>query len=390
MFFCFLVLLLKATYLLFPNHYLWFGNGNAQITVMRSISNVCVDLVVRKMSNSENHTMKLGDQIDQLRSEQTQFISISNKEWYSLFRDEIRNSIAIEGVFANRNDLQDVLERNKKTNKAKAAAILGYFESASSMYEYANNQFREDEFLLRLADIKQIHTLLMRYEKQMGTYSGDIGDFRRENVEVAQATFQPIDVYFVRDAMKLLIRWFNTRLRETKTDPLWLSAICHIWFETIHPFRDGNGRAGRILLSYLLIGTGYVNVAIKGVAKKDRDVYYSALERCDDCFEALHQSMMQGHKLRVHDVDKATRKQDVEPFVTILQNSLKDAVTRLQKQHAPSNPNTLLPLRELARQFDYSQDYLRNLINRGQLKGQKQGKLWYVRISDMYHYMKQR
>jgi len=99
---------------------------------------------------------------------------------------------------------------------------------------------------------------------------------------------------------------------------------------------------------------------------------------------------MQGHKLRVHDVDKATRKQDVEPFVTILQNSLKDAVTRLQKQHAPSNPNTLLPLRELARQFDYSQDYLRNLINRGQLKGQKQGKLWYVRISDMYHYMKQR
>ncbi len=36
------------------------------------------------------------------------------------------------------------------------------------------------------------------------------------------------------------------------------------------PFRDGNGRTGRILMSYILIGCELINVAIKGISKKDR------------------------------------------------------------------------------------------------------------------------
>jgi len=63
----------------------------------------------------------------QLRKENVQFIAVANSEWYSLFRDEIRNSIAIEGIFTNRNELLDVLERNKRTSDEKTAAILGYF-----------------------------------------------------------------------------------------------------------------------------------------------------------------------------------------------------------------------------------------------------------------------
>ena len=67
----------------------------------------------------------LRKEIQDLRSHNINFIAVSNSEWYSLFRDEIRNSIAIEGVFANRKDLLDVLEKNKRTDKQKAAAILG-------------------------------------------------------------------------------------------------------------------------------------------------------------------------------------------------------------------------------------------------------------------------
>ena len=47
----------------------------------------------------------------------------------------------------------------------------------------------------------------------------------------------------------------------------------------------------------------------------------------------------------------------------------------------------VLPLRDLARVYDYSQDYLRNLINRGQLKGHKKGKLWFVRVHDLAAYV---
>ena len=93
------------------------------------------------MAKGNRNSKKLRQQFDEARERLPDFITVSNKEWYSLFRDEIRNSIAIEGVFANRNDLLDVLERNKRSNKEKTAAILGYFEAASSMYEYAYNQF---------------------------------------------------------------------------------------------------------------------------------------------------------------------------------------------------------------------------------------------------------
>jgi len=45
-------------------------------------------------------------------------------------------------------------------------------------------------------------------------------------------------------------------------------------------------------------------------------------------------------------------------------------------------------LQELAVAYNYSQNYLRNLINRGNLKATKRGKLWYVRVRDMLKYIK--
>ena len=44
-------------------------------------------------------------ELKNLRKIRRHLIQVSNTEWYSLFKDEIRNSIAIEGVFANRQDL---------------------------------------------------------------------------------------------------------------------------------------------------------------------------------------------------------------------------------------------------------------------------------------------
>lgn len=327
-------------------------------------------------------------EIDKLRKAKKDFINVSNTEWYSLFKDEIRNSIAIEGVFANRNDLLDVLDKNKRTDREKTASILGYFESASSMYEYAHNQYKEKEFTLRLSDVKQIHTLLMRYEKNMGIYLGDLGEYRKGNVAVAQATFKSIDVYHVRTAISLLVKWVNSKLGEEEFDPITLSAISHVWFETIHPFRDGNGRVGRILLSYLLIGQGLVNVAIKGVAKTDREKYYNALEVCDDCFERMHSDIEKKKKITANDVDKYIKDVDFSLLEKILTKRLGDSVKRLTVISKDNlKGDAVLSLHELAEAYNYSQNYLRNLINRKRLKAHKQGKLWYVKVRDLQKYM---
>jgi len=331
---------------------------------------------------------KIKKDINILRKADKDFIAVSNKEWYSLFKDEIRNSIAIEGVFANRKELLDVLEKNKRADSEKTAAILGYFEAASNMYEYAHNQYKENEFVLRISDIKQIHTILMKYEKEVGTYNGDLGEFRRGDIEVAQATFKPIDAFYVREAMKSFVKWVNMKLDDKAADYSTLSAASHVWFETIHPFRDGNGRVGRILLSYILIGSGFVNIAIKGISKDDREKYYNALERYDECFEKIHKFIEKGEKLSTKDIEGYLQGVDFLKFKDMIINRLEEAVKRLKHSRDVSfKQDAVISLRDLAWAFNYSQDYLRNLINRGNLKAHKRGKLWHVRVRDMQKYL---
>jgi len=333
-------------------------------------------------------TTDIKKEITELRKKRGRLVQVSNAEWYSLFKDEIRNSIAIEGVFANRTDLIEVLEENKRTDKQKAAAILGYFEAASAVYEYAANQHREGEFSLRMSDIRQIHTLLMRYEREMGVYKGEVGEFRNKRVDVTMSTFTPINEFYVREAMELLVKWVNHHLERKTYTPVRLAAMAHVWFESIHPFRDGNGRSGRILLSYLLIGCGYINIAIKGVSKKDRNQYYESLEKADDDFESLHRLIEDGDKFKVTDVDKRIHKKNFDEFTAIVVQSLEDSVLRLKEidiEHV--DKEALLPLSDLSHLYNYRPDYLRNLINRGKLKGKKKGKTWYVRVKDLAEYI---
>ncbi len=331
---------------------------------------------------------KLLTEFKKLRKKKEQFISVMNSEWYSLFKDEIRNSIVIEGVFANRNELLDVLEKNKRTGDEKTAAILGYFESAGTSYEYANNLYKNNEFRIRLADIKQIHTLLMRYEQQAGTFNGVLGDFRNEDVAVTQSSFTPLKADFLNRTMTNYVKWMNQKIEGGKEDPLKLFAASHILFETIHPFRDGNGRVGRILLSFLMIGLGYANITIKGTAKAHREKYYYALETGDDVFEKMLRKIEKGQSISPQQINDFMNKSNFEFMETMIKEGLKNSLLRLKsKEMIKYDSAALLPLRDAAKYFDYSQDYLRNLINKGNLSAQKKGKLWYVQVRDLRDYI---
>lgn len=188
--------------------------------------------------------------------------------------------------------------------------------------------------------------------------------------------------------MELFVKWLNVKLNSKDIDPIRLAAVSHIFFETIHPFRDGNGRSGRIFLSFVLIGLGYTNIAIKGTQKLDRDKYYEAMEEGDDEFEKMLRLIEQGQKLSIKDVDEFAKNSNVELLQSIIQDRLIHSLGRLkQKPLIRQNIEALIPLRDAAKFYNYSQDYLRNLINKQKLPAQKKGKLWFVKVADLDKYL---
>ena len=83
----------------------------------------------------------------------------------------------------------------------------------------------------------------------------------------------------VRAMMSDLLDWWNKEA--AKTSPILSSAIVHHQFETVHPFADGNGRAGRMLSLWELYRRGFDNHHIFSIDEfywEDRPRYYAALE----------------------------------------------------------------------------------------------------------------
>ena len=81
------------------------------------------------------------------------------------------------------------------------------------------------------------------------------------------------------DEMRRFVDWFN-RSRDEPLDGLLRAGLAHVWFESIHPFEDGNGRIGRALVDLALAQDVRRPTRLHGVAaelERRRDAYYEAL-----------------------------------------------------------------------------------------------------------------
>lgn len=115
--------------------------------------------------------------------------------------------------------------------------------------------------------IRNIHSLVLK-----GIDDNEAGRYRQENVVIAGASTTPPDFLHLPAEMDTLIRWHK---EAAGTHPVERAAELHTRFVKIHPFVDGNGRTGRLLLNLELMKAGFPPAIIR---KEDRLSYYDALD----------------------------------------------------------------------------------------------------------------
>lgn len=113
--------------------------------------------------------------------------------------------------------------------------------------------------------IKDIHYLVLADKKE------DRGIYRRVPVRIMGAAHEPVQPYLIIPKMEELLEHYNN----SKEDIVTKLARFHIEFEGIHPFIDGNGRTGRLLVNLELMKAGYPPIDIKFT---DRLKYYEAFD----------------------------------------------------------------------------------------------------------------
>jgi Fic family protein len=213
-------------------------------------------------------------------SEETQLETVIN-----LMVAEAVKTSEIEGEFISRKDVLSSIRKNLGLIKTPVAVKDKRVVGVSKLMIDVRNTFKE---LLTEKKIFDWHRMLMGESNDIV-----VGDWRKhkEPMQVVSGAIGKQKVHFeappsakVPAEMKKFIRWFNDTApggkNEIKKAPL-RSAIAHLYFESIHPFEDGNGRIGRAIAEKALsqsIGRP-VMLSLSKTIEANRKDYYAALQK---------------------------------------------------------------------------------------------------------------
>lgn len=101
--------------------------------------------------------------------------------------------------------------------------------------------------------------------------------FRNHEIRIFGQPFKPSPGRYVKADIELLLKWFNEN--KNKVHPLALVTFFHHKFEKIHPFSDGNGRTGRVLINYILKSYSHPPLIISRLYRQE---YLKAMNEADN------------------------------------------------------------------------------------------------------------
>ena len=185
-------------------------------------------------------------------------------------------SSQIEGTRSSLSDLYRYAQDGKVGDGSDVVEVGNYVEAMTHGLDRLRGGFPVSNRLIR-----EIHEVLM--SKGVGADKAP-GEFRRSQVWIGgtrpgNAVFVPPPHTHVEGCMGDLERFLHAV--DDGIPPLVRAALAHVQFETIHPFLDGNGRVGRLLITFLLINARVLQEPVLYLSlylKTHRQRYYELLD----------------------------------------------------------------------------------------------------------------
>jgi Fic family protein len=161
--------------------------------------------------------------------------------------------VVLEGITVGGKSLREHLEAIN--HQEAIGAVEALIQSGRSMTEW---------------DVRGIHQIVLK-----GIAPEHAGRYRTENVAIVGASHTPPVAVQVPERLTELMRWLDSPTSHG-LHPVARAAEFHTRFVEIHPFVDGNGRTGRLLMNAVLMQDGYPPAVIRA---ENRPAYYDALDR---------------------------------------------------------------------------------------------------------------
>jgi len=236
------------------------------------------------------------------------------------------SSAQIEGTRAT---MLDALEMNAGINVKDTDAddILFYIKALN----YGTKRLKEFPFALRF--IRELHKELMTGAR--ATHFSNPGEFRKSQnwiggTTIKNAAFVPPPVKDMIPALGDLEKFIHNK----ELMPVLQAGILHAQFETIHPFLDGNGRTGRLLITLFLFERSILEkpvLFISSFFKKHQQLYYDKLN-------AYHNNRVNEwlHFFLDGVIETANQSIDASKKITLLRDKDMSKIQGLGKREATS------------------------------------------------------
>jgi Fic/DOC family len=207
--------------------------------------------------------------------------------WRGIWLEEAHHSTAIEGNTLVLKQVEQLLAEGRAVGNKELSEYLevrGYADAANWVYGHGiqPGDWGGGKPII-LAEVRQVHTLAMTpvwdvAPHPQATPREGPGSFREHDIEPFPGGMRPPEW---TEVPMLVSDWITDAQALRKADESTIAealARLHARFEQIHPFLDGNGRTGRLILNLLLVRLGYPPAIIY---KGDRSRYLAALRRAD-------------------------------------------------------------------------------------------------------------